>query len=159
MEAQERLRLIARYRDGARVVSEAVASLPVAGLDRRAGGEWSARQVIHHIADADLIEGVRLRRILAEDDPELPWVDEAEHAQRLHYERAIETSLAVFAAVVASNAGLLDCLGESEWRRAGRHSVTGRYSVEDWLRKMSQHAYEHVAQMLRAGRSGEAPLG
>jgi hypothetical protein len=150
MEARERQHLIAQYRDGARAVSEALASLPAGGLDRHAGGEWSARQVIHHIADADLIEGVRLRRILAEDDPELPWVDEAKHAQRLHYERAIETSLAVFLAVVASNAALLDCLSEAEWLRAGRHSVTGRYSVEDWLRKMSQHAHEHAAQMLRA---------
>ena len=150
MEAQERQRLIARYRDGARAVAEAVASLSITDLDRHADGAWSSREVIHHLADADLIEGVRLRRILAEDNPLLPWIDEAEHARRLHYERAIETSVGVFPAVVAANAALLDSLTAPEWLRAGRHSLSGPYSVEDWLRKMSQHAHDHAAQMLRA---------
>ena len=109
MEARERTHLIALYRGGARAVGEAVASLSVTDLDRHAGGGWSARSVVHHVADADLIEGVRLRRILAEDGPLLPWTDEEEHARRLDYERPIETSLSlgVFQAVVMSNASLL----------------------------------------------------
>jgi hypothetical protein len=150
MEARERTRLIALYRDGARAVGEAVASLSVTDLDRHGGGEWSARSVVHHVADADLIEGVRLRRILAEDGPLLPWTDEEEHARRLHYERPVGTSLGVIQAVVMSNASLLESLTEAEWMRAVRHSVNGPYSVEDWLRKMSLHAHDHAAQMLRA---------
>ena len=138
------------YRDGARAVAEAVASLSITDLDRRAGGEWTAREVVHHLADAELIEGVRLRRILAEDNPLLPWVDEAKHARRLHYERAIETSVDVLGATVLANISLAQRLTEDEWLRAGTHSVAGAYSVEDWLRKMSQHAHDHAAQMLRA---------
>jgi hypothetical protein len=150
MEAQERRELIARYRDGARAVNEAVASLSTADLDRRTDDEWTAREVIHHIADAELIEGVRLRRIIAEDNPLLPWIDEAEHARRLHYERAVETSVSVFGAAVLANIALAERLTEAEWLRAGLHSVSGAYSVEDWLRKMSQHATDHAAQLLRA---------
>jgi hypothetical protein len=151
MEARERRYLIDRYRDGARAVNEAVAALSVADFDRLGVGEWSVQQVVHHIADADLVEGVRLRRILAETDAVLPWVDEAGHAAgQPNCERPIETSVGVFTAVVASNAGLLDSLSETDWQRTGRHRHGSMLSVEDWLRKMSAHAHDHAAQMLRA---------
>ena len=142
--------LINQYRDAPRALTEAVATLSEDDLDRRIGEEWSARMVIHHIADAELIEGTRLRRIVAEDNPTIPWVDEAEDARRLHYDRAIETSVGVFGAVVLANLSLTDRLSPEEWQRYGTHSRSGRYSVEDWLRKMSCHAHEHVAQLLRA---------
>jgi hypothetical protein len=150
VEPAERAALIARYRDGARAVVEAVASLSLTDLDRHAGQEWSAREVVHHVADAELIESARLRRILAEANPVLPWVDEEEDARRLYYERAIETSVALLASLVAANATLVECLASEEWLRFGTHTRDGRYSVEDWLRKMSGHAHDHAAQMLRA---------
>ena len=131
-------------------MTEAVATLSVADLDRGGGGEWTARQIIHHVADAELVEGVRLRRILSEDNPVLPWIDEQEQARRLHYDRSVETSVSAFAGVVFANAALLDRLLDEEWLRCGQHSVVGTYSVEDWLRKMSQHAHDHLAQLLRA---------
>jgi hypothetical protein len=142
--------MVTRYRDGALAVADAAVSLSEVDLDRRAGDEWTARQVLHHIADAELVEGVRLRRILSEENPLLPWIDEQQQARRLHYERAVETSLGVFQGVVLANAALLERLHSDEWLRAGRHSRDGVYSVEDWLRKMSQHAHDHVAQLLRA---------
>ncbi len=123
---------------------------PTTGLDRRAGDEWTARQVIHHVADAELVEGVRLRRILSEDNPLLPWIDEEEQARRLHYERSVETSLGAFQSVVLANALLVERLRDDEWLRAGTHSIDGSYSVEDWLRKMSQHGHDHASQILRA---------
>jgi hypothetical protein len=142
--------LLDRYRDAPRALSDAVSSLSASDLDRRVGEQWSARQVIHHIADAELIEGTRLRRIIAENNPMLPWVDEAEHARRLHYDRPIETSVQVFGAVVLANLSLAGRLEPGDWLRYGTHSLAGRYSVEDWLRKMSAHAHEHIGQLLRA---------
>lgn len=150
MDDATRQQLLGRYRDAPRAVSEAVAALSESELGRRVGDEWSPRQVIHHIADAELIEGTRLRRILAEDNPAIPWVDEEEDARRLHYDRAIETSVGVFGAVVLANLSLAERLSGDEWLRYGTHSRAGRYSVEDWLRKMSAHAHEHIAQLLRA---------
>jgi hypothetical protein len=150
MDEVTRRRLLHLYRDAPKALSDAVASLISAELDRQADNDWSARQVIHHIADAELIEGTRLRRILAEDNPPIAWVDEAEDARRLHYDRPIESSLDVFSAVVLANLSLADRLDPSDWQRYGTHSRSGRYSVEDWLQKMSAHAHAHVAQLLRA---------
>jgi hypothetical protein len=150
MDEVTRRRLLHQYRDAPRALADAVASLSAADLDRQAGNEWSPRQVIHHIADSELIEGTRLRRILAEDNPAIRWVDEVEDARRLYYDRPIESSVDVFTAVVLANLSLADRLDPTDWQRFGTHSRAGRYSVEDWLQKMSAHAHAHVAQLLRA---------
>ena len=150
MDEVTRRRLLHQYRDAPKALADAVASLTAAELDRQTGNDWSARQVIHHIADSELIEGTRLRRILAEDNPAIRWVDEVEDARRLYYDRPIESSLDVFSAVVLANLSLADRLDPSDWQRYGTHSRVGRYSVEDWLQKMSAHAHAHVAQLLHA---------
>ena len=150
MNDSDRNRLLELYRDGVRAVRQALASLSETDLDRHAGQEWSAREVIHHIADAELIEGVRLRRILAEDGPHLEWADEAEYARRLHYDRPVEASLALFESLVVANLELLRSLDEAQWRREGWHSRTGCYTPDAWLTEMPHHAHDHAAQMLRA---------
>jgi hypothetical protein len=53
-----------------------------------------------------------VRKLLAEDDPVVQGYDEAECARRLHYDRPVETSLAVFRAVRTSTAELLARLEE-----------------------------------------------
>ena len=145
-----RKRLLEAYRDGPRVIAETVASLSATDLDRHRDAGWTAREVIHHLADSEVIEAARLRRILAEDNPTLHWVDEEEDARRLHYDRPVETSVALVEAIVASNALLAEGLSPEEWIRAGTHSRAGSYAVEDWLQKMSQHAHDHAGQILRA---------
>jgi hypothetical protein len=145
-----RRRLLHKYRDAPKALADAVASLSAAELDRHAGNDWSAREVIHHIADTELIEGTRLRRILSEDNPAIRWVDEVEDARRLHYDRPVDTSVDVFGAIVLANLSLADRLDDFDWQRYGTHSRAGRYSVEDWLLKMSAHAHGHIAQLLRS---------
>jgi hypothetical protein len=41
-------------------------------------------------------------------------------------------------------------LSEEQWRRAGTHSESGSYSVEDWLRIYGGHAHDHADQIRRA---------
>lgn len=155
MNASERADLIARYKEGARVVDDSLAGASQEELDRLPPGGWSARMVAHHLADSETSSYLRLRKLLAEDDPQLQGYDEAEFARVLHYDRPIEHSLAVFRAVRASSAELLDRLTEADWARAGTHGESGRYSVEDWLRIYSGHPEGHADQIRRA-RAGQA---
>src|SRR5205814_5017356 len=97
-------------------------------------GEWSARQVVHHLADSEMTSAIRLRRLLAEDRPVIVGYDEPEFARRLHYDRPIDGSLAAFRSARESTAELLDRLDEDEWARQGTHTESGRYAVDDWLR-------------------------
>jgi hypothetical protein len=151
MDANERSALIDRYRDGIAEVDEALAGATADELDRRpAPNEWSARDVSHHLADSETMSTIRLRRLLAEDEPIIQAYDEAEFARRLHYDRAIEPSLAVFAAVRTANVELLNTLTEKEWARTGTHSDDGPYSVEGWLQIYADHGHDHADQIRRA---------
>jgi DinB superfamily len=151
----ERAELMERYATGTAEVEAALAGITDAELDRvpPGDGEWSARQVVHHLADSESMSAIRLRRLIAEDDPLIQGYDEPEWARRLHYDRPIEPSLDVLRAVRAASLQLLSSLTESEWSRTGTHSESGPYSVDGWLRIYAGHPHEHADQIRRA-RSG-----
>ena len=149
----DRLALLGRFRTGFDDVVDALAGITPDELDRRpAGSDWTAREIAHHLADSEATAYVRLRRLLAEDDPVLQGYDESEYARRLHYDRPIEPSLAVLRAVRTASIQLLEALTPDEWERAGTHTDSGAYSVEDWLRIYAGHAHDHADQIRRARR-------
>jgi hypothetical protein len=150
MTPGEREALIARYLAGAGVIREAVATLTPAELDARSGGEWSPRQVVHHLADAETIAASRVRRLVAEEDVEFISYDEALWAEKLHRARPVETALTLIAAVRADTAAFLRELTEDEWLRAGTHSHHhGPYTPESWLQYYADHAHDHAIQIAR----------
>jgi hypothetical protein len=143
--------LVERYQAGIAEVNDALEGATEADLDRRpAPGEWSAREVAHHLADSETMSTIRLRRLIAEDQPVIQAYDEAEFARRLHYDRPVDHSLAVFAAVRTANIELLDRLTEEEWARTGTHSDDGPYSVVGWLEIYAAHGHDHADQIRRA---------
>jgi hypothetical protein len=151
MDADERAILVDRYKKGHRVVTETLAGISDAELDaREAPGEWSPRQVVHHLADSEMTSAIRLRRLLAEENPVIQGYDQEEFARVLHYDRPIDASLALFGAVRASTAELLDRMTEDDWARQGTHSESGPYGVADWLRIYAVHAHDHADQIRRA---------
>ena len=147
----DRAELLERFRSGYADVEEALAGSTDADLDRDpGGGEWTARQIAHHLADSEATAYVRLRRLVAEDGPVIQGYDEPEYARRLHYDRPIEPSLAVLRAVREASLQLLETLTPDEWDRRGTHSDSGRYSVDDWLRIYAAHSHDHADQIRRA---------
>ena len=151
-----RQELVRRYREGPRVLEEAVAGLSEEQLDHRPGaGEWSPREVVHHCADSETMSAIRLRRLLAEDEPLIQGYDEAEWARRLHYgDRPIAPSLAAVRAARETSAAILERLSDAEWGRTGTHSEGGAYGVERWLEIYAAHCHDHAEQIRRAlGRS------
>ena len=99
-------------------------------LDRHIDGGWSARQVIHHVADSEAQSYARLRRLLAEPAGSvIQGYDEAAWAEcpQLGYrELAIVHSLEVFKAVRLASLDVLGRLRESDLERYGEHSESGR---------------------------------
>jgi hypothetical protein len=148
----DRAALLDRFRTGFAAVEAALAGITEAELDHLVpGGGWTARQVVHHLADSEATAYVRLRKLIAEDHPRIQGYDEPEFARRLHYERPIETSLAVLRAVRAASLELLEALTPAEWERTGTHEESGPYSVDRWLEIYANHSHEHAAQ-IRAAR-------
>ena len=124
-----------------------------ADLDRRPpSGAWTAREIVHHVADSESMAYIRLRRLIAEDDPVIHGYDEPTWARRLHYDRPIEASLATVHAVRAGSLSLMHSLTPEEWQRTGTHTESGAYSVEGWLEIYAEHSHEHADQIRRALR-------
>lgn len=154
MEKAEREQLLAEYEDGYRAVAEALLKITPEELDARpAPTKWSSREIIHHLADSEMMAAVRVRRLVAEDRPQILAYDQDDYARRLHYERSYEASLELFKATRVSTAELLGQLSESDWLREGTHNELGRYGLDTWLRLYAVHAHKH-AEQIRAARAG-----
>lgn len=154
MDTETRRSLIERYKDGHRVIVKALRGMSDAELDRRpTPSDWTPREIVHHLADSEMTSAIRLRRLLAEDRPQIVGYDEEEFARRLYYDRPIDDSLEVVKAARATTAAILARMTDEEWRREGTHSESGRYSVEDWLEIYAAHAHDHATQIQRARAS------
>jgi DinB superfamily len=150
MNNEERARLMRRYRDGHRVVMEALSGINPEDLDRSASGEWTPRQTAHHLADSEMMSAIRIRRLLTEDEPLIHGYDEASFARMLTYDRPIEPSLEAMRWARETSAQLLERMTEEDWRRVGHHTESGPYSAEDWLTIYAAHAHDHAEQIKRA---------
>ena len=151
MNAAEREALIDRYEDGFAAVSAALEAITDAELEARKG-KWKAPalRVVHHLADSEMTSALRLRLLIAQDAPTLLGYDQEAFVRHLYPDRPIAPSLAAFEAAQAATAPILRRLSEEQWRRAGTHSESGSYSVEDWLRIYGVHAHDHADQIRRA---------
>ena len=154
MDVEERKTLIRQYRDGYRVVIEALDGVTEDELDRTADGDWTPRQIAHHLADSEMMSAIRIRRLLAEPEPVIHGYDEKGFAERLTRDRPIAPSLEAMRWARETCSQLIDRMTEDEWRIVGTHTESGRYGTEDWLRIYAAHAHDHAAQIQRArGRS------
>src|SRR5262245_47270556 len=80
--------LIERYAAGATVPGEAIRGLSAADLNAvPVPGTWSIQQIIIHLMDSDLIGADRMKRVAAEEMPQLIGYDETAFAKRLHPEK------------------------------------------------------------------------
>lgn len=151
MDTQTRAQLIQRYREGYGAVEAALAGITPAQLDRADADGWTARMVVHHLADSEMASALRLRKLVAETNPVIWGYDEELYSRTLFYDRrAIEPSLLALKAARESTVAILAHLSESDWSRAGWHSESGLYTTDRWLEIYAAHGHEHADQIRRA---------
>ena len=123
-------------------------------LDRHVPGGWSARQIIHHLADAETESAGRLRRLVAEPagSPLLAFNEDAwARSEPLGYQSLpVATSLAVIENLRANSLAVLERLSEGDLERYGEHSARGHFTLADWLEAYTRHPRVHAAQILEA---------
>ena len=164
MDRPTREKLIARYKDGCRVVAEALEGATEPELDARpVPSKWSAREIVHHLADSEMMSAIRLRLLLAEDRPTIQNYDQAEFARRLHYDRPIAASADTFQAIRRATA---EIRRSDDRRRAGpgghAHGARAlhRRALAGDLRRprLPSRRADHPGRAHRpGGRPGRAP--
>jgi hypothetical protein len=128
-------------------------------LDVHHENVWSARQIIHHVADSEAQSYARLRRLVAEPEGSIiQGYDEGLWAscEKLGYETApVENSIAVFAAVRAGSLDVIKRLEESDLAKSGEHTESGKFTIEKWLAGYTNHPKDHGDQLIRATKGQE----
>jgi hypothetical protein len=149
MTADQRRLLIEKYILGYQEVVNALDGFPAESLTAHPiPGKWSAREIVHHLADSESTSAIRLRRLLVEDNPLIHGYDQDQFASALRYnERDMGPALDAFRAARATTAQVLALMSEDEWKREGVHSESGRYTPDDWLVIYAAHAHNHAAQI------------
>lgn len=152
---KERNALIERYARGPAELREAFERVPEEARTWRPGeGKWSAHEVVVHCADSEAQSALRIRTLLAEKDPVIHGYDQDGWARALDYHsQPLEPAFQAVEAARGRTVPLLRRLGEADWAKQGRHTESGSYSAEDWLRIYAAHLEGHAAQI---GRNLEA---
>ena len=151
MRREERDALIQQYEQGYEAIVAALEGITAAEWEAREGpDEWCPREIVHHLADSEMTSAIRLRLLIAQDEPTIIGYDQEAFVRNLYSDRPVEPSLAAFQAARASTAPILRRLTDEQWQRTGTHSESGRYGVEEWLVIYANHAHEHADQIRRA---------
>jgi hypothetical protein len=142
--------LLERFRRGAELVAATVSGISGAEADfSPAPGLWSARQIVAHLADSELVAAERIRRAIAEDITAIPVFDKHRWAAALEYEhRRIPDSLELLRAVRCANFELLRNQPEAAFARSACPSTEeGEITLKDLLHGATAHIEVNVKQI------------
>ena len=147
----EREDLIARYARGPQQIRSALARTPEEARQWRPGPDrWSVHEVVVHCADSEANAALRLRYLLAEKEPVIIGYDQEAWARLFDYHsEPLEPALAAVEAARGRTVPLLRRLTDADWAKEGRHTESGRYTVEEWLGIYAAHLEGHAAQIER----------
>lgn len=123
-----------------------------ASLERtyRPGG-WTARQVIHHLADSHTHIYVRFKWTLTEETPTIKAYDEARWADLPDYRGPVEPALRMLEAIHARWAALLRIMDDSMFQKRFLHPETGGHmSLFERVACYGWHGRHHLAHVERA---------
>ncbi len=149
LDGARRTELIAAIEVAPARLRTAVAGLEAERLDTpyREGG-WSVRQVVHHLADAQLNGAMRLRLALTEPEPTIRTYEQERWAELADARSApIEWSLQLFEATTQRLVALLLALRPADFERRYVHPETGPATLDTWLQVYGWHGLHHVAQI------------
>jgi hypothetical protein len=149
LTSADRRALIAQYEGGPARLRAALLAVPSEALKwRPRPGEWSVHEVVCHCADSETNAASRIRYVVAEKSPTVLGYDQDRWAVTLDYHHhPLDPALAVVDAVRANTAVFIRGLPDEAWQREGRHTESGRYTAEDWLRIYAEHLEGHAAQI------------
>lgn len=158
MAIDTRLELRKSMRAVPDVLRALVASLDLGAVRRRpAEGEWAAVEIVAHLADGEDWALRRVKRMLAEDEPELEPFDQAALAIESRYiDLDIAEQMQRFERLRAEHLAILDGLDDAGWRRIGLHGEHGRMSVELYESHVAAEEVDHLAQLGRLRVDGSS---
>lgn len=133
-------------------LAAAIGGLPDARLSKRPDARnWSAKEVLCHLRDAEELFVTNFGLILAVDEPDLlpgepeRWVEERQYARHDAAE-----ALAAFGRRRLETLAFLRHLAPAHWERAVIHPTRGRKTLRELVGLIAAHDEDHIQQLTRA---------
>jgi len=142
--------LLARLARMPRELGEAAAAMDEASWSaNHPDGGFSLVEQAWHLADLEREGyGVRIDRLLREDDPLLPDFDGGRlAAERDYRSRSLADGIEAFAAARNANLARLRSLAPADWDRSGIQEGVGRVTLADIPRSMQEHDDSHRTEI------------
>jgi uncharacterized damage-inducible protein DinB len=111
-----------------------------------APGKWSARQILCHLADCEIVFAFRLRQALAEDHHVIQPFDQDAWALSYGAYEAREAWV-VFAALRKWNVRLVEAAPASAWSKRLSHPERGEMTFQTVIETMAGHDLNHLGQL------------
>jgi DinB superfamily len=112
--------------------------------------KWSVAAVLAHLADTELVIGVRSRSIVGDQEPPLAGFDQDRWATEFRYlDSDPVVSLGLFMAVRGANLRHWRALSPAQWQRIGHHNERGPTSAVLNLKIAAAHDLVHRRQIDR----------
>lgn len=152
MPVSETANLIERLKATTRDLVSLTSGVSASRLARRPSArDWSAAMVVAHLADAELMYGVRVKQVLVDDRPHFLPYDENSWVERFaRVEEDLKDTLARWRALRDHTVRLLESLEDPEWRRTGVHSTRGELTLRQLVSLLADHDRQHLDQLRRA---------
>jgi uncharacterized damage-inducible protein DinB len=129
--------------------TDACFELPESQLALRYGPDkWTVREVLHHLADTEVVYAWRTRQILSEDRPTIQGYDQDAWARTLrYYDATLDVAMGQLRGVRTANLRLWRTLSPAERARVGLHTERGPESIDQLLKLMGAHDLVHRRQI------------
>ncbi|KGR75602.1 YfiT family bacillithiol transferase [Ureibacillus sinduriensis] len=113
-------------------------------------GAWTIKQLVHHIADAQINVYTRIKLALTEDNPQIKPFEENSWATLADCSLPIITSLQIIEGLHARLAYLFEKLTKDQLERKYTHLETGVQTILSTLAFSTWHVNHHLAHIQNA---------
>jgi uncharacterized damage-inducible protein DinB len=142
--------LVGALRQAATELGALVGSLSEDLLERQEAQGWTARQVLAHLADFELVVGVRVRSVLTQDRPALATYDQERFTERFGRLESAREAVERFEVNRLATARVLEAIDEADWERSGVHPVRGEETLRRTVEMLAGHDRGHLEQLRQA---------
>lgn len=109
-------------------------------------GKWTAREILAHMADVELLLGYRLRQAISEANHTVQVMDQdiwATRYKKLEPSPSVET----FRALRSWNLALFSTFGLEDWNKETTHPERGKETVDLMVSFLAGHDLNHLGQL------------
>lgn len=108
---------------------------------------WNIRQLVHHIADSQLVMYQRLKLALTDENPTVPAFDQDKWAVEPDTELPVESSIKMLEGINERIVALGHHLTDEQLQRTFTHADSGAITVGTKMAKLSWHEEHHLAHI------------